>query len=100
MEARQEVSSIPREQALIQKHEVWFERAHEFQGRQTIRSDDDLVASLLCKHLTKPCGSGNVILDEKKLLYGGLFIGYPFQSHSTRKNVGCDAYQSEELLLS
>jgi hypothetical protein len=47
-ESRIKFDAIPREQALIQKHEVWFERAHEFQGRQTIRSDNDLVASLLC----------------------------------------------------
>jgi hypothetical protein len=100
VEARPEVSSIPNEQTLIQQHEVWFERAQEFQGRRTIRSDDDLVASLLRQHLTKPCGSGHVILDKQKLLSGGWFSGSPCHSHSTRKNVGCDAYQSEGLLLS
>ena len=81
MEARQEVNPIAREQALIQKHEVRFERVQEFQGCQTIRCDDDLVASLLCKPLTKPSDSGKIILDEKKLLYGGWFIGSPFHQN-------------------
>jgi hypothetical protein len=53
LHAQQEVNAMPREQARIHKHEVWFARAQEFHGRQTIRSDDDLVASLLCQYLTK-----------------------------------------------
>lgn len=53
LEARQKVKAMLREQARIHKHEVRFARAQEFQGRQTIRSDDDLVASLLCQYLTK-----------------------------------------------
>jgi hypothetical protein len=52
-ESRTEIDTIPRKQALIQKNEVCFVRANEFQGRQTIRSEDDLIACLLCKHLTK-----------------------------------------------
>jgi hypothetical protein len=42
-----------REQARIQKHEIRFARAQEFQGRQTIRSNDDAAGCLLCKRLTK-----------------------------------------------
>jgi hypothetical protein len=53
LEAREEVNAMPAEQARIHKHEVRFTRAQEFQGRQTIRSDDDLVASLLRESLTK-----------------------------------------------
>ena len=68
MEARQEVHAMPREQALIQQYEVWFANAKELQGRQPIRSDDDLVASLLCKRLTKVEGSSQVILDEQERL--------------------------------
>ncbi len=49
LEARQEVNAMPREQARIHKHEVRFARAQAFEGRQTIGSDDDLVASLLCQ---------------------------------------------------
>ncbi len=53
LQARQKINTIPPEQVLIQKHEVRFAGAQEFQGRHTIRSDDDLVASLLCQFLTK-----------------------------------------------
>jgi hypothetical protein len=51
-ESRTKVDTIPREQTLIQKNEVWFAKTNEFQGRQTIRSDDDLIVCLLRKHLT------------------------------------------------
>ena len=53
-ESRPKVDIIPRKQALIQKNEIWFAKAHEFQGRQTIRSEDDLITRLLRKQLTKP----------------------------------------------
>jgi len=53
MQARQQVHAMPREQVLIQQDEVWFAHAKEFQDRHPIRSNDDLVASLLCKRLTK-----------------------------------------------
>jgi hypothetical protein len=56
---------MPREQALIQKHEVWFAHAKELQGRQPIRSEDDTAGGLLCKRLTKAESSGTVILHEK-----------------------------------
>ena len=68
MQARQEVHAMPHEQMLIQQYEVWFANAKELQGRQPIRSDDDLVASLLCKRLTKLEGSSQVILDEQERL--------------------------------
>ncbi len=41
------VNTIAGEQASIQKQQVWFAMAHEFQGRQTIRSADDLMCRLL-----------------------------------------------------
>lgn len=53
LEAWQEVNAIAREQELILLDELWLANAKEFQGRHTIRSDDGLVASLLCKCPTK-----------------------------------------------
>jgi hypothetical protein len=54
LEARQEVNAMPCEQAGIHKHKIRIARAQEFQGRHTIRSDDDLLASLMCQYPTKP----------------------------------------------
>ncbi len=59
---------MPREQAFIQQYEVWFVHVKEFQSRQPIRSDDNVIASLLCKRLTQAEGSGTVILHEKERL--------------------------------
>ncbi len=59
---------MPREQTIIQKNEVWFAHVKEFQSRQPIRSDDNVIASLLCKRLTKAESSGAVILHEKERL--------------------------------
>jgi len=68
VEALQEVHPMPREQALIQKNEVWFARAKELQGRQPIRSEDDAAGSLPCKRLTQAESSDKVILHEKERL--------------------------------
>src|SRR6266699_3990090 len=69
MQARQEVNAMPHEQMLIQQYEVWFANAKEFQGRQAIRSDDDSIASLLCKRLTKLEGSSQGLLSINALFY-------------------------------
>jgi hypothetical protein len=76
VEALQEINPIAREQALIQKDEVWFATAKELQGRQPISSDDELIASLLCKHLTKVEVSGQVIPDEQDCFEAGLCIAH------------------------
>ncbi len=68
VEALQEADATPCEQPLIQKHEVWFARAKEFQGRHPIRSEDDTAGCLLCKRLTKVESSGKVIFYEKERL--------------------------------
>jgi hypothetical protein len=65
MEALQVVHPIPCEQVLIQKNEVGFVHAKEFQGRQPIRSNDNLVIGLLFKQLTKVDNSSKVIHNEK-----------------------------------
>lgn len=53
LEARQEVHTMLREQVVIEQDEVWFAHTKELPSHPPVRGDENLVVSLLCKHLTK-----------------------------------------------
>ena len=52
-ESRPKFDAIDMEQALIQKNEVGFAIVKEFQGRQAIRNEYNLIVCLLSKWLTQ-----------------------------------------------